>query len=123
VGWLPTSHGGAGVDTAICETASAGPHAPPRQVGLLDLARGPGRLTQAMQIEPKKRRGVGLSEECVTGGITDRISLRLDGAPAEPAVIDIMDDYFAKQVARQMHAVRHCGAPAPPESGWTRWAL
>src|SRR5580658_11223797 len=28
VGWLPTSHGGARVDTAICETASAGPHAP-----------------------------------------------------------------------------------------------
>ena len=56
---------------------------------------------------PKKRRGVAprLSEECVTGGITDRMSLRLDDAPAEPAVIDIMDDYFAKQVARQMHAI------------------
>src|SRR5580700_7580483 len=46
VGWLPTSHGGARVHTAICETASAGPHALPRQVGLLDLAGGPGRLTQ-----------------------------------------------------------------------------
>jgi hypothetical protein len=41
----------------------------------------------------------------VTGGITDRISLRLDDAPAEPAIIGIMDHYFADQVACQLHSI------------------
>jgi hypothetical protein len=41
----------------------------------------------------------------VTGGITDRISLRLDDALAEPAIIGIMDRYFANQVARQFHSI------------------
>jgi hypothetical protein len=41
----------------------------------------------------------------VTGGITDRIRLRLDDAPAEPAIVGIMDRYFANQVARQFHSI------------------
>jgi hypothetical protein len=41
----------------------------------------------------------------VTGGITDRIGLRLDDAPAEPAIVGIMDHYFANEVARQLHSI------------------
>jgi hypothetical protein len=41
----------------------------------------------------------------VSGGITDGISLRLDDAPTEPAIIGIMDRYFANQVMRQLHSV------------------
>ena len=41
----------------------------------------------------------------MTGGITNRISLRLDDAPAEPAVIGIMDRYFANQVTCQLHSI------------------
>jgi len=42
----------------------------------------------------------------VTGGITDRISLRLYNASAQPPVTDIMNRYFANQVAGQFHSVR-----------------
>ncbi len=81
----------------------------------------------------------------MTGGITDRIGLRLDDAPAEPAIIGVMNHYFANQVARQLHSIRrefgsaetskttkgnrlacafhlsarYSGAPAPSESGWS----
>ena len=81
----------------------------------------------------------------MTGGITDRISLSLDDAPAEPAIMGIMDHYFANQVACQFHSIhrefrstetpktkkrnrlayafhlylRYCGAPVPSESGWS----
>jgi hypothetical protein len=41
----------------------------------------------------------------VTSGITDRISLRLDDAPAEPDITGIMNRYFANQVARQLHSI------------------
>ncbi|MGA3240507.1 MAG: hypothetical protein ABSG03_29890 [Bryobacteraceae bacterium] len=33
--------------------------------------------------------------------ITDRISLRLDDAPAEPAIIGIMDHYFAVEILKK----------------------
>jgi hypothetical protein len=79
----------------------------------------------------------------VPSRITDRVSLRLDDAPAEPAIRGIMDHHFANQVARQFHSidrefgsteapktkkgncfdhafhvsVRYFGVPAPSESG------
>jgi hypothetical protein len=37
--------------------------------------------------------------------MTDRISLRLDDAPAEPAIVGIMHCYFANQVGRQLHSI------------------
>jgi hypothetical protein len=51
----------------------------------------------------------------VTGGITDRISLRLDDAPAEPALVGIVDHYFADQVARQLHSIdrEFCSTETP----------
>jgi hypothetical protein len=81
----------------------------------------------------------------VAGGITDRISLSLDDAPAEPAIIGIMDHYFPNQVTRQFHRIHrefpstetpktkkrdslaylfhfsmhYCGAPAPSDIGWS----
>jgi hypothetical protein len=42
----------------------------------------------------------------MAGGITDWISFRFDDAAAEPAVIGIVDHYFANQVARQLHTIR-----------------
>jgi hypothetical protein len=86
-----------------------------------------------------------LSAKCVPRGITDRISLRLDDATAEPAIIATMDRYFANQVARHLHSIhrelrstetpkttkgnrlvyafhlslRYCEAPAARESGWS----
>ena len=81
----------------------------------------------------------------MTGGITDRISLRFNDTPAEPAIIGIVDRDFANQVVRQLHSihrefrsaetpkttkrnclayafhfsVRYFGALAASESGWS----
>jgi hypothetical protein len=53
----------------------------------------------------------------VTGGITDRISLRLDDAPAEPAIIEIVDYYFANQIACQFHSIhREFGSTETPKT-------
>jgi hypothetical protein len=50
-------------------------------------------------------------------GITDRIGLRLDDAAAEPAIIGIMDRYFANQVACQLHGIhRQFGSTETPKT-------
>src|SRR5580704_9350265 len=96
---------------------------------------------------PEKHRAIvrRLSPKCVTGGITCRIGLRLDDASAEPAIVGIVDRYFANQVACQLHSIHrqirstettkakngnrltyafhfsvlYCGASAASESGWS----
>jgi hypothetical protein len=60
----------------------------------------------------------------VTGGIADRISLRFNDAAAEPAIIGIVDHYFANQVACQFHGIhREFRSTEMPktfhESGWS----
>ena len=49
------------------------------------------------------------------GGVTDRISLRLDDVPAKPAIIGIVNHYFANQVARQLHSIHRefCSTETP----------
>ena len=56
----------------------------------------------------------------MTGGITDRISLCLDDAPTEPAIIGIMNHYFANKVARQLHGIHRKFGPTDTPKTITR---